>query len=318
MLSRHAENLFWIGRYVERAEDTARLLDVTYHGVLEAASERPPEVQWRELLETLLLDDEVSDADTAGDRVGSLLIADREFPGSVTSMIGMARENARTTREWLSVEVWEALNDLHLEVRNMDLGRLTRDQPYEVLQRVRSGCQAVIGAVDSSMHRSEGYRFLIAGQRLERALITTRVLAVWQRRLGEFGTQAAFAEWVRLLKSVSAYEAYLRIHRASMDGRRVLQFLLRDTDFPRSVLHCVALIERLLTEIGRDRQPADLRRAVGQVRSAVEFVDPDVEGADLGRFLAEVEAGLLTVSDEVEAVYFRPRAASLMHSFETF
>ena len=200
----------------------------------------------------------------------------------------------------------------------MDLERLTRDQPYEVLQRVRSGCQAVIGSVDSSMHRAEGYKFLIAGQRLERALITTRVLAVWQRRLGEFGTQAAFAEWVRLLKSVSAYEAYLRIHRASMEGRRVLQFLLRDTNFPRSVLHCVALIERLLIEIGGDRQPTGLRRAVGQVRSAVEFVDPEVEGEDLGRFLAEVEAGLLAVSSEVEAVYFRPRAASLMHSFETF
>lgn len=318
MLSRHAENLYWIGRYVERAEDTARLMDVTYHGILEAASDRSPEVQWRELLETLLLDDEFDEDDLMGDRIGDLLIADREFPGSVASILSMARENARTTREWLSAEVWEAVNDLHLSLRGLDLGRVARDQPYEVLQRVRSGCQAIFGAVDSSMHRSEGYRFLICGQRLERALITTRVLAVWQRRAGDFGSQAAFTEWVRLLKSVSAYESYLRRHRASMDGRLVLQFLLQEPDFPRSVVHCVSLIDDLLRVIGDVHSPASLRRAVGRVRSEVEFADPELIADDLDDFLGGVEEGLLAVSDEIDRAYFRPRSSSVMHAYETF
>ena len=318
MLSRHAENLYWIGRYVERAEDTARLLDVTYHGILEAASDRPAEVQWQELLETLLLDEELEATDAIGDRVGDLLIADRDFPGSVASTTAMARENARTTREWLSAEVWEAVNDLHLALRQMDLGKVVRDQPYEVLQRVRSGCQAIFGAVDSSMHRSEGYRFLIAGQRLERALITTRVLAVWQRRVGDFGTQAAFTEWVRLLKSVSAYESYLRAHRASMDGRLVLQFLLQEPEFPRSVFHCVSLIDDLLRTIGDAHPPASLRRVVGKVRSDVEFADPALIADGLGDFLGQVEEGLLAVSDEIDRVYFRPRSSSVMHVYETF
>jgi uncharacterized alpha-E superfamily protein len=316
MLSRHAEDLFWIGRYIERAEDTARLLDVTYHSVLEAGTDRTPEDLWGELLETLFLEEDVSIAE-AGQQVGALLIADRNYPGSLPSIIARARENARTTREWLSVEVWETLNDLHLHLGRIDLAGLAPNRPYEVLQTVKSSCQAVHGAVDGSMPRGEGYRFLILGQRLERALITSRVMTVWHRRLGGFASSAAYAEWVKLLRSVSAYEAYLRSYRATMEGRRVLTFLLQSADLPRSVLNCLNLIESLLGELDLGAG-SSLRRTAGRVRSSVEYVDIDSLGSRLVPFLEDVETGILGLARDIEVNYFRPATATYMHSYEAF
>ena len=318
MLSRHAENLFWIGRYVERAEDTARLLDVTYHGLLEAGSERSAAEVWAECLEMLMLEDEGIE-EVAGETVGERLIADRSEPGSLVSIVGKARENARTTRELLSSEVFEAMNDLHLFLVGADLVTAARERPYEVLRTVKSSCQAVNGSVDASMPRGEGYRFFLIGQRLERALITTRVLRVWHRRALELGTQAAFGEWVRLLRSVSAYEAYLRTYRAAIEEANVMAFLLQSPDFPRSVLHCLRMVESLLEELGMGEPGGSVRRSSGRLRSEAEFADlARLSGQGLDRHLESLERGVLEIAGEIEKAYFRPAGPVFMHSYEAF
>lgn len=316
MLSRHAENLFWIGRYIERAEDTARLLDVTYHGLLEAGSERDPTEVWSECLEMLMLEDEGIDTGTT---VGERLIADRSEPGSIVSMVARARENGRTTRELLSIEVFEALNDLYLFLVGTDLVTAARERPYEVLRTVKSSCQAVNGSVDASMPRGEGYRFFLMGQRLERSLITARVLRVWHRRALELGSQAAFSEWVRLLRSVSAYEAYLRTFRAAMEESKVLAFLVQSPDFPRSVLHCLRMVEGLLDELDMPDVAAQVRREAGRLRSQVEFADMARHvGQGLDGFLETIEEGVLGLAGSVEKAYFRPAGPIFMHSYEAF
>lgn len=318
MLSRHAENLFWIGRYTERAEDTARILDVTYHGLLEAGSERAPADVWSECLEMLMIEDEGIDV-TAGRDIGERLIAERTESGSLVSIVARARENARTTREWLSIEVFEALNDLHLYLETTDLVNAARERPYEVLRTVKSSCQAVNGSVDASMPRGEGYRFFLIGQRLERALITSRVLRVWHRRLGGLASQAAFSEWVRLLRSVSAYEAYLRTFRASMEEALVLAFLVQAPDFPRSVIHCVRMVEGLLLELDMGVAGAPVGREAGLLRSSVEFADLglfDLPGLD--QFLHRIESGALGLAATVQDSYFRPAGPVFMHSYEAF
>jgi uncharacterized alpha-E superfamily protein len=318
MLSRHAENLFWIGRYVERAEDSARLLDVTYHGLLEAGSERASADVWSECLEMLMLEDEGIETGGADD-VGERLIADADEPGSLISIVARARENARTTREQLSQEVFEALNDLHLFLGGTDLVSAARDRPYEVLRTVKSSCQAVNGSVDASMPRGEGYRFFLIGQRLERALITSRVLRVWHRRLGGLASQAAFSEWVRLLKSVSAYEAYLRTYRAAMEESRVLAFLVQAPDFPRSVIHGLRMVESLLDELGMGEVGASVRRSAGRLRSGVEFADlAHLDDRGLEIFLEGIETGVLELANTVETAFFRPSGTVYMHSYEAF
>lgn len=317
MLARHAEDLFWIGRYLERAEDTARMLDVTYHGVLEAGSERRPAELWDELLEVLFLDDEVEGLDTApGIAVGRLLIADRTFSGSIVSLVGHARENARTTREWLSSEVWEAINVLQLRMAGMDLESTATTRPYDVLSVVKLGCQAATGAVEASMPRGEGHRFFTIGQRLERTLITSRQLRVWRRRAGGFSSPAAYAEWVKLLRSLSAYEAYLREHRASMEGGRVLQFLLQSSELPRSVLHCLASCERMLLAMESRDYGVDARRMAGRIRAEVEFAETS-ELADTA-FLERLEESVVSLAAVIEEDYFRPGPSILMHSFEAY
>jgi uncharacterized alpha-E superfamily protein len=317
MLARHAEDLFWIGRYLERAEDTARMLDVTYHGVLEAGSERQPAELWSELLEVLFLDDEVDGFDaSAGDAVGRLLIVDRTFSGSICSLVGRARENARTTREWLSSEVWEAINELHLRLSRIDLELAAQTRPYDTLRMVRSGIQSATGAVDASMPRGEGHRFFVVGQRLERAMITSRQLRVWRRRVGGFTSPAAYAEWVKLLRSVSAYEAYLREHRASMEGGRVLQFLLQSPDLPRSVLHCLGACELMMTSMASENYGIESRRRAGRIRAEVEFAEPGELADPL--FLERLEEQVVELASLVEEDYFRPGPSIIMHAFEAF
>lgn len=318
MLARHAENLFWIGRYTERAEDSARLLDVTYHGLLEAGSERTPADVWSECLEMLMLEDE-GISEMVEDDVGERLIADPAEPASLVSIVARARENARTTREQLSIEVFEALNDLHLSLMGTDLVSAARERPYEVLRTVKSSCQAVNGSIDASMPRGDGYRFFLIGQRLERALITSRVLRVWHRRLGSLASQAAFSEWVRLLRSVSAYEAYLRTYRASMEERQVVAFLLQSPDFPRSVLHCLRMAESLIDALDVGEFGSQVRRTAGRLRSNVEFADLALlfQGG-LDTFLQSVEFGVLELSGSVEESFFRPAGPVYMHSYEAF
>ena len=317
MLSRHAENLFWIGRYVERAENTARLLDVTYHAVLEAAIERTPADMWAELLETLLLEDEIdTSALGGGDAVGELLLADKTHPGSIPSLVARARENARTTREWTSAEVWEVLNDLHISLGRMNLLDAARNQPYEVLRTVKWTCHTVNGAVEATMPRGEGYLFYVIGVRMERALITTRVLNVWRRRLGDIGSQAAFVEWVKILKSVSAHESYLRAYQASMDGDRVLAFLLQAPDLPRSILNCLSEVSDRLQQLDTGSVGIASQRWAGRIRSRVEFADLAL--LDIGVFLQEIENEVAGLTHEIESSYFRPTSSVYMHSYEAF
>ena len=317
MLARHAEDLFWIGRYLERAEDTARLLDVTHHSVLEAGTGRSADDMWAELLEVLYLDDETPGL--SSEQVERLLVADRSHPGSIASTIGRARENARASREWLSSEFWEGINALHLELSAADLDRLLVTEPYILFRRVKTGCQALWGVADSSLPRSEGYRFLSLGATVERAVITARVVSVWHRRLGGFSGPAAFPEWVKLLRSLGAYEAYLRDFRASMQSERVLEFLLQSPDFPRSLLFCLSVIEGHLDHLSEGQYGRTSRRAAGRMRAELEFAEPkSLPPPALAAFLEHTETEVLGIGDLVEADYFRPRADALIHAYEAF
>lgn len=194
-----------------------------------------------------------------------------------------------------------------------------RERPYEVLRRVKFSCQAVNGSIDASVARGEGYRFYLVGQRLERALITSRVLRVWHRRLGGLASQAAFSEWVRLLRTVSAYEAYLRTYRASMEESQVLEFLVQSRGFPRSVMHCLKLVEDLLEALVSNDIGSDVRREAGRLRSSVEFADlTHLDQRGLDDLLRNTEAGVLDLAGSVETTYFRPSGTVFMHSYEAF
>lgn len=314
MLSRHAEDLFWIGRYMERAENTARLLDVTYHSALEAGSDRSADDVWGDLHEMLFLD--ADEIEGIGD--GRNLIFDPELSFSIRSIVAAARENARGTRELLSAEVWEAVNMVHLELGQWAVDDVHGERPYLVLRRIKSRGQTFVGAVASTMARNDGYRFIVIGQMLERAATTARTLEVWNDRLRRSDTGTAHAEWVKLLRGVSAYEAYLRIHRAEIASGLVLEFLLQSDDAPRSVGFCLRAAEECLAAMATGDVGVGSRRAAGRLRADIDFSDPATMGtSDLSSYLEDVARGIFRLADEIEREFFRPGSA-ILHAYEAF
>jgi uncharacterized alpha-E superfamily protein len=315
MLSRHAEDLFWLGRYVERAEDTARMLDVTYHHVLESPPEEEP-TAWQELLEVLFLK-EAYEGPIDGPSVSRYLVTDPSNPGSIVSAIERSRENARGLRDRISTELWEAINGFHLELTTTNLHVGVEARTYELLSMVKRRCQLISGVAAQTMPRDEGYRFIILGFMLERAEMACRLLAVRYARLLARGGQMGFHTWVSVLKSVSAYEAYLKAHDAALDPSQVLEFLLLDPQFPRTVFYCLEQVEAQLQILTTEAYQTEVERAIGRVRAKAEFCDIDaIVSSGLDQFLEDLQRDIYAVAEAVDAHFFRTGTDLQLHTVQ--
>ncbi|MEO7555946.1 MAG: alpha-E domain-containing protein [Acidimicrobiales bacterium] len=304
MLARHAENLFWAGRYIERAEDTARMLDVTYHGLLEA-TEYEAEQAWWDLLAVLRLGDSFRERDMPANAAtcSAFLVLDDSNAGAIVMSVGRARENLRSVRELVTTELWEAINRFHLDLRARNLPADLDQQPYELYGLVKRRCQTLAGVAAETMPRDDGWRFLQVGWMLERAEMSCRLLDV---RFSA-GPAIGFHHWQQTLKSASAAEAYRKAYRASMDPDDVLDFLLLSRQFPRSVLFCLRQAETQLGRLG----PGDSRltrpeRLLGRIRADLEFRDVHEVLADgLHPFLDRLQRRVRQVAEAVAIEYFR-------------
>jgi uncharacterized alpha-E superfamily protein len=229
MLARNAESLYWIGRYVERADDTARILDVTVHQLLEDSSVDPDQTS-RILLKVL----GIEAPDTALDvwSLTDLVAFSRITEGgcSIVDSISAARENARGAREVTSTEIWECLNTTYnaLPERERASRRLG---PHEFLSYVEGRAAMFAGLADSTLSRDDGYRFMVLGRAIERVDMTVRLL------LARVGDSASSPAWVTVLRSAGAHDTYLRTYRGVLDAGRVVEFMLLDRLFPRSVMY---------------------------------------------------------------------------------
>ncbi len=319
MLARHAEDLFWAGRYIERAEDTARLLDVTYHGLLEsplldAAS------AWRELLELLYLDQAfgAKGLPVTDSAVTEFLVLDPDNPGSIVRALGRARDNARNVRERISTELWEAINTLFLELRARDLRADLEREPYQLYRFVKTRCQTISGVSAETMSRDDGWRFLLLGRMLERAEMTCRLLSVRFGRSNQAAVSSDFHYWIAVLKSVSAFEAYLQAHRAQIEPQDVLEFLLLSREFPRSVLFALRASEAELVRLGQGTAPSRPERLLGRLRADLEFMDVhEVIESGLPPALDALQRGVLAVAEAVERHFFRANALPELHVYES-
>jgi uncharacterized alpha-E superfamily protein len=303
VLSRVAESLYWIGRYVERAEDTARLLDVHVHTLLE-----DPWVDEAQACRDLLgvMGVVPPDGPVDAQRTVQLLGFAADSTSSIVGALGGARENARGVREALSSELWEALNATHHALRAQQAGAARRG-PFDFFRFVRERSALVAGTIEATMPRDDGYRFLVLGRSLERVDMTARLL--WARA----GSRAAGAGWTALLKSCSAHEAYLRTYRAAVEPERVVEFLVLDRLFPRSVYASMLLAEQCLAELdptaGRTGVDNVARRLVGRARTDLEFRLSDELLADLPALLDRTQATCSAVGEAVSRRFFHREAA---------
>ncbi|MEZ5256445.1 MAG: circularly permuted type 2 ATP-grasp protein [Ilumatobacteraceae bacterium] len=305
VLARVGANLFWAGRYLERAEDTARMLNVAYLASLE---ERPEHVRDRflELLRVLRLEDEFNAAEhpDGAEAVAHFLVSDPANPGSVRSSISTARDNVRNLQEKVSVELWETLNALHLDL-SYNLRKRVSEEPFAVFDRVVRGCQTVTGIVEDTMSHNDGWRFLILGRMIERAILTAGLLDVQIAPLIPLDRAAVFHHWVSTLRAVGGYQEYRKVFQASLDPLDATEFLVQSDDFPRSILRCVRQCESLLHALRTDSMGPDARRRIGRLRASLEFADMESElDSGLHRFLRGIVLQLEQFSEVVSEEFF--------------
>jgi uncharacterized alpha-E superfamily protein len=299
VLARNAESLYWIGRYVERADDTARILDVSVHELLEDASV-DPDLASRRLLSVLGID---SPADRALDvwTLTELVAYSERAGGSIVDSLTNARENTRGAREVVPTELWECLNATWRALREREV-HSRRVGPHAFLSFVEERAAMFAGLADSTMSRDDGWRFLVLGRSVERADMVLRLL------LSRVRDRATSPGWMTVLRSAGAQDTYLRTYRGTLDAGRVVQFLLRDRLFPRSVFYALRQAETCLETIGRATPLAgespEAERLIGRARSELEFLRPDDLLDGLPRRLAGLQATIREVGEAVTAQYF--------------
>jgi uncharacterized alpha-E superfamily protein len=266
MLSRLAESLFWIGRYVERAEDTTRLLDVHVQLLLEDSPYDETDA-CRALLAAM---GQPADPDEPVD-VPQVIeaLAFSDSPASIVGALEAARDNARGAREVISSEIWECLNVTYHRL-GRERSQARRVGPDGFFRYVKGRTAMVAGLVDSTMTQDDGWHFLVLGRSLERVDMTARLLSLAYTGTGTVPT------WTTMLRCCGAYEAYLRTYRGRVDPERAAGFMLLDRLFPRSVYHALATAERCLRELdpsatGRAGVDDEALLLLGRARTELEF-----------------------------------------------
>ncbi len=243
MLSRVAENLYWMSRYVERAEGVARLLDAAFYLELDAAALARDDDGTGPVEGVLTILGcrpafEAHHDSPERDAVLRFLTFDRKNPQSILSMIARARENARGTQEAISAEVWSEINRTYLYLCGQKAQRRFAASPFEFYGGIKRSCVLWAGLVDGTLARDEVYHFLHAGRYLERADQVGRILRAKSHTLHEPDPAAIMPmrpiHWSSLLRSCSAYDAYLRTYRERVDPQGVVRYLVLDADFPRA------------------------------------------------------------------------------------
>ncbi len=255
LLSRLAENLFWIGRYMERAENTARLINVNYYATLESAGRVRD--HWMPLLELMGGDANLRAKYGRVDNrtISSWLSFDRDNPTSIATSLHRARENARGLRDRIPSEMWECVNRSYLNLCFENGDVLDRDGLFEYCSAARDSSQFFFGIAFATLPRDEGWSFLRAGQMLERGDNTLRVLQSRHADL-EAGPNTDPAartlqdqRWVSVLKGASAYESYRKSVHTGIEPQRIAEYLMLDDYFPRSVRYSAENLKDALTQI---------------------------------------------------------------------
>jgi uncharacterized alpha-E superfamily protein len=314
MLSRVASSIFWLNRYIERAENYARFIEVNLNLSLDLP--RGTTEQWEPLVAT------TGDHEAFLARYGKatketviqFLATDAANPSSILSCLAAARENARSVREVISTDMWEQVNRFHLQVREAVSRGLSTQNLHAFLTDVKANSHLFLGITDATMSHGEGWHFARLGRLLERADKTSRILDVKYFMLlptvAEVGTPFDIIQWSALLKSASALEMYYkRFGRIAPDD--VSTFLILDATFPRAIRYCLIKSEDSLhaisgSEHGSYRNQAE--KQLGRLRAQLDFGDHEDYVADgLHEFLDSFQGKLNGVGEVIFETFFAPR-----------
>jgi uncharacterized alpha-E superfamily protein len=295
MLSRTADNLFWTGRYVERAENIARMLDVTYRNALLPTAASVPDAEWGVTLQVggtydgFLAKHDLTSART----VIEYLALDPDNPSSIYTALSTARENARAARGTLTSEMWESINDTWLEMRSLTWEKIEARGLSRFFDWVKERSHLFRGVADGTMLRDDSYLFLRMGTFLERSDNTARMLDTKYHLLlpeGEpVGGAVDYYQWGALLRSLSSFRAYKRLFHDTITPIRVAEMLILRADSPRSLASCYHEIDDVFSDL-RDlyRRDFECFRMAGEVHARLRFARiEEIFAAGLHEFLAD-------------------------------
>ena len=316
MLSRVADSLYWMSRYIERAENSARIAEVNLQLLLDLTNqaELDPRQLWNPIISSLeeneLFDSLYKDPD--GRAAIDFVALQKKSRNSIYSCVSQARENARTTREQVSSEMWEQINRLYLFVTGDNARKLIRSSPYEFFRRVIAGSHLFQGISDATMTHGEGWDFIRIGKLLERADCTSRILDVKYHILlpsGEkVGGNVDTIQWMAVLRSCSALDAYRKAYVDQVAPWKVAEFLILHGDFPRSIRFCVESLDAALHRISGSSETHyanEAERLSGRLRSDLVYATiGDIFKFGLHEYLETVQERLVEISNAMHDAYF--------------
>lgn len=317
MLSRVAESIYWMNRYIERAENIARFVDVNLHLLLDL-----PEMfegQWDALVHVSGDHEDFKERYGTADRASVLdfLTFDRANPSSILTSVMAARENARSTREILSSETWEAINEFYLSIVAPGARDQALSNPHEFFRGVRRASHLVEGASAETSSRSEAWHFARMGRTIERADKTTRILDIKYFLLlpdiSDVGTTVDDIHWAAVLRSAGAFEMYRKAY-GKLTANSIVRFLLLDAEFPRSVRYCLSRMDRSLHGVTGtpDRSYRNsAERLLGRFLSELDYADErDIMRQGLHEYLDQLQVRINEVGDCVHETFFETQPVS--------
>ncbi len=313
MLARLAEDLYWAGRYLERVQHTARVLDVSTESVFTSPTVDQRAI-WERALSTLVLESAFRERfDTVDNAtVSGFCVIDADNPGSLASLIRALRENVRRVRELVSSELWESVNDLYLRFFATDLRRDLEDHPAQLYTFVKGAAHSVVGVAVETMARDEAARFFELGMHMERAGTTTRVLGTQAAAL-DGRSKTGLESWAPVLRICAAREMFIRTGRPA-EAVPIVDLLMFSPVFPRSVRFSVVntdeLVQALLADgdhpafVGPEERPL-VARLLGRLRGRVDFGSvPEVLAIGLAATAVSLESDLRDVHKAIAERFF--------------
>lgn len=310
MLSRVADSLYWMSRYLERAENTVRQLDVTMSLMLDTGGDSTTERRWQLLISAL--------GNPAGlewngslDEMAGRVVFDNLNHGSVTNCVSAARENARQVREEISSEQWQRLNRLYHQMHSPHVRSQFRSSMNDVLASIVDGIHLFKGVSDTTMIHGQGWQFIRLGRYLERAYAIATLLEVYQPGFSGPSEREQkgypYLEQVGLLRCCTAFEAYCQVYTADLTPERILEFLLLNRDFPHAIRYCIDGIRQAVEAIQRSggrRAPDELFSGIGRLQAMLGYTTiGEILFGDAAAFLHSIREQCMRIHELMYRYY---------------
>jgi len=310
MLSRVADSLYWMSRYLERAEHTARIVDVHLNIMLDISPDESNGNRWERLLDSLQIKHAHLSTIDAFNAV-QLVTLDHTDPNSILSCITSARENARQVRDKISSEMWEQINRLYLLIKNSNMETIWASGRHDFYHGVKEGSHLFEGITDSTLSHEEGWQFIQLGRNLERSSSVASLLDVHFKqflRVNEYNSEVKeYLEWVGLLKSCTAFEAYCKVHKTELRPDKIAEYLLLDKTFPHSIRFSSDVVRnslQIISDMTNSQKSERLNKLAGRLSANLGFGQIDEILTDgIHQFLSDIQRNCTLIHTALFTTY---------------